>query len=142
MSPGQHSPTDRDALWLLPLAPVNGIPPTVTEGSIDHGALITLDVNGCVTSWNSGAVVLFGYPPEKAIGQLFYHFIDLDSFVDGAVEWELSTAYYKGFAVSKWRYAHINGNRFLAKAVIKPIWDGSFQGYSVTLQPLDSASYE
>ena len=40
---------------------------TIVEQSSE--AIWTKDLNGTITSWNSGAVAMFGYPPAEALGQ-------------------------------------------------------------------------
>src|SRR3712207_2549660 len=39
--------------------------------STDDYAIVTTDVDGRVTSWNAGAVRLFGYDADEALGQPF-----------------------------------------------------------------------
>ncbi|HWL94334.1 MAG TPA: ATP-binding protein, partial [Phycisphaerae bacterium] len=40
---------------------------TIVEQSSE--AIWTKDLNGTITSWNSGAVAMFGYPPAEALGR-------------------------------------------------------------------------
>lgn len=40
----------------------------LVEGAADH-ALVLLDANGCVTTWNRGAQRLFGWRPPEIVGQ-------------------------------------------------------------------------
>src|SRR5437879_12877597 len=40
---------------------------TIVEQSSE--AIWTTDLDGSVTSWNSGAATMFGYPPAEAIGR-------------------------------------------------------------------------
>lgn len=45
---------------------------TIVEQSSE--AIVTIDINGRITSWNSGAAQLFGYSVEEAIGQPYQLF--------------------------------------------------------------------
>ncbi|MEJ7606059.1 MAG: PAS domain S-box protein [Bryobacteraceae bacterium] len=69
----------------------------IVEGNNKY-ALTFLDLDGVIRTWNAGAKVIHGYPPEDAIGQhvrLLYSSADRESLVP---ETELDLARREGVA--------------------------------------------
>ena len=64
--------------------------------SVKDYAIIMLDPEGRVASWNPGAERIKGYPAEEIIGQHFSRFYPEEKIRDGSPERELREAAEKG----------------------------------------------
>ena len=64
---------------------------TIVEGAVDY-AIFTCDLNGCITSWNSGAQAVLGHMPEQVIGRHYACIFTAEDIADGVPELELQTA--------------------------------------------------
>jgi PAS domain S-box-containing protein len=94
-------------------------------------AILRLDVDGRVTSWNEGAQRIKGYQPEEILGRHFSAFYALEDIATRKPWRELEIAAREGrFEDEGWRLRK-NGSRFLANVVITPLRDpsGVLQGY-------------
>jgi PAS domain S-box-containing protein len=94
------------------------------EGVTDY-AIYSLDVNGNVTSWNTGAQRIKGYTAEEMIGNNFSRFYtkeDADAGLPAKVLAEASRAgHYEG---EGWRVRK-DGSRFWSSVVVTPMRDES-----------------
>lgn len=98
------------------------------DGVKDY-ALLTLDLAGRITSWNSGAERLFGYREAEIIGQEYSRLFAPESFhwdkvlqtmlADGELNW----VEREGWRVRK------DGTRFLAAGVLASIGNGKVREY-------------
>lgn len=81
-------------------------------------AVLLLDRNGIVLTWNAGAERLKGYRPEEIIGQHFSRFYPRESISAGWPAKELKVAVETGrFEVENWRLRK-DGSKFWASVVI------------------------
>jgi PAS domain S-box-containing protein len=86
-------------------------------------AILSLDVDGRVTSWNSGAEHLKGYRADEILGQHFSVFYSPEDRAEGLPEAELVTAIADGrFETEGWRVRK-DGTTFWADVVITPLYD-------------------
>ena len=86
-------------------------------------AIITLDPDGYVTTWNTGAELLKGYRPEEIIGQHFSCFYPPEDVARGKTTMELQQAAATGrFEDEDWRVRK-DGTRFWANVVITALRD-------------------
>jgi len=103
----------------------------LVEGVTDY-AIYMLDVDGCVTNWNSGAQRIKGYRRDEVIGSFFGRFYPIE---DQAVELPrkaLAIAAAEGrFEQEGWRVRK-DGTKFFAHVVIDPLRsdDGRLVGYA------------
>lgn len=94
-------------------------------------AILKLDLEGRVSSWNEGAQRIKGYQPEEIIGRHFSIFYPPEDIARGKPARELEIAVRNGrFEDEGWRIRK-DGSRFLANVVITPLRDsdGKLQGY-------------
>jgi PAS domain S-box-containing protein len=101
------------------------------EGIKDY-ALILLDPNGIITSWNEGARRIKGYEADEIIGKSFKTFYPLQDIQMGKCEYELVEAAQTGrFEDEGWRVRK-DGTKFWASVLITAIRDdnGNLIGYS------------
>jgi PAS domain S-box-containing protein len=102
----------------------------MVEGVQDY-AILLLNAEGFVMSWNAGAARIKGYEAEEVIGRHFSTFYPPDSIERGFPEYELRVAAEQGrFEDEGWRVRK-DGSRFWANVVITP-WRtaaGELQGY-------------
>jgi PAS domain S-box-containing protein len=101
------------------------------EGIKDY-ALILLDPNGIITSWNEGARRIKGYEADEIIGKSFKTFYPLQDIQMGKCEYELVEAAQTGrFEDEGWRVRK-DGTKFWASVLISAIRDdnGNLIGYS------------
>lgn len=101
------------------------------EGVTDY-AISSLDSNGNITSWNSGAERIKQYKADEIIGQNFSRFYTPEDRADGMPQRVLETARTNGhFEGEGWRVRK-DGSRFWASVVVTAIFDeeGELKGFS------------
>jgi PAS domain S-box-containing protein len=106
--------------------------------SVKDYAIFMLDVDGRVSSWNSGAERINGYRADEIIGRHFSAFYPPEA---RAIDWpahELRVARLEGrYEEEGWRIRK-DGSRFLASVVISPVHDGTgeLRGYAKVTRDL------
>jgi PAS domain S-box-containing protein len=95
-------------------------------------AILMLDPEGVVISWNEGAERIKGYRAEEIIGQHFSRFYPPEQVSAGKPDFELEEAVKNGrFEEEGWRVRK-DSSRFLASVVITALRDekGTLRGFS------------
>jgi len=100
--------------------------------SVTDYAIVMLDPEGRVVSWNSGAQRIKGYSAEEIVGQHFSRFYPLEDIERGAPQRDLDIVTAMGrFEDEGWRVRK-NGSTFWANVVYTAIRDqsGNLRGYA------------
>lgn len=100
------------------------------ESVTDH-AILTLDVNGYVVSWNPGAERIKGYRADEILGQHFSRFYPPEAVARNRPQRGLDVATREGrFEEDGWRVRK-DGSRFWANVVITALFDetGQLRGF-------------
>ena len=95
-------------------------------------AIFMLDVNGYITTWNSGAERIKGYKAGEIIGQHFRVFYPKEVAASGYPDYELKTAAAEGSFIDEgWRLRK-DGSRFWAHVTITALRDddGRLRGFA------------
>jgi PAS domain S-box-containing protein len=95
-------------------------------------AILMLNPEGLIVSWNEGAERLKGYKADEIIGQHFSRFYPPDALAAGKPALELLQAVAEGkFEEEGWRLRKDN-SRFWANVLITPVLDegGELRGFS------------
>ncbi|EXJ69143.1 uncharacterized protein A1O5_08078 [Cladophialophora psammophila CBS 110553] len=94
-------------------------------------AIFMLDTNGCITTWNTGAMLLKQYQREEILGKHFSTFYSEEDRKARKPEKELEVALREGKVEDEgWRVKK-DGSRFWANVIISPVYrDGVLTGYS------------
>src|SRR5579859_9735 len=101
------------------------------EGVSDY-AIYSLDANGKITSWNSGAQRIKGYTGEEIIGKHFSHFYTKEDAEAGlpkkVLEAAAAAGHYEG---EGWRVRK-DGSKFWSSVVVTPLRNdrGELLGFS------------
>lgn len=106
--------------------------------SIKDYAIIMLDPQGTVTSWNPAAQRLKGWSAEEIIGQHFSRFYPPEDVEQGKTEMELRMAAQDGrFEDEGWRVRK-DGSRFWANVIVTPLRgrDGRLLGFGKVTRDL------
>ncbi|MFC7046300.1 PAS domain S-box protein [Halobacteriaceae archaeon GCM10025711] len=93
-------------------------------------AIIMLDADGNVVSWNDGAEQLTGYRSEEILGEHFSAFFQEEDVEQGVPAQVQAAAVSAGkFRTETWRVRK-DGSRFLGELTLTPLWndDGSLRG--------------
>ena len=101
-------------------------------------AIIMLDTEGRVVSWNSGAERLKGWKPHEIIGQHFSRFYPAEDIEKGKTEMELRVAEREGrFEDEGWRVRK-DGTRFWANVIITALREkrGTLLGFGKVTRDL------
>lgn len=101
------------------------------DGVRDY-AILLLDTEGCVLSWNDGATLLYGFHAGEVIGQPFSRFFIAEDVETGRAEAEVRQAAASGqFTCEEWQVRR-DGTRFWGCAVITALRDerGELKGYA------------
>ncbi|MDB5212433.1 MAG: hypothetical protein JWO86_360 [Myxococcaceae bacterium] len=109
----------------------------LVDSVVDYGIFI-LDVDGHVTSWNTGAARMNGYAASEIIGKHFSVFYPPEDIAAGKCEYELEVAARDGrFEDAGWRLRK-DGSRFWANVVITAMRDagGTLVGYGKVTRDL------
>jgi PAS domain S-box-containing protein len=100
--------------------------------SLRDYAILMLDLDGHLVSWNAGAERIKGYQAGEIIGQHFSRFYSPEDIHGGKPEHELKVAATEGrFEGDGWRVRK-DGTRFWANVIITSIRDeaGTLRGFS------------
>jgi PAS domain S-box-containing protein len=103
----------------------------LVDGIKDY-AILMLDPEGLVTSWNKGAERIKGYQADEIIGRHFSQFYPQKDVAGGKPQAELAAAVADGRLEDEgWRLRR-DGTRFWAEVVITPMYDsnGTLKGFS------------
>jgi PAS domain S-box-containing protein len=106
--------------------------------STDDYAIISLDPDGSVVSWNPGAERTLGYTTEEIVGKPFELFFTPEDVAAGRPERELKLAAETGRAADEnWLVRH-DGSRFWASGVTTSLRDaaGGLRGFAKILRDL------
>ncbi|HKO49237.1 MAG TPA: ATP-binding protein [Polyangiaceae bacterium] len=90
-------------------------------------ALMMLDPQGVVVSWNAGAEHIKGYSAREIVGRHFSVFYEPAAVVAGQPETDLDTALRTGRAEEEGFRVRKDGSRFWASVVLSPILDPAGQ---------------
>ncbi|GGG03258.1 PAS domain-containing sensor histidine kinase [Pontibacter amylolyticus] len=91
--------------------------------SVKDYAILMLNPEGIVMSWNEGAERIKGYKPKEIIGRHFSTFYNRESIANGFPQYELKKAQEMGrFEDEGWRIRK-DGTAFWANVVITPIYN-------------------
>jgi PAS domain S-box-containing protein len=101
-------------------------------------AIITLDANGYVASWNAGATAINGYQAEEIIGKHFSCFYPPEAITKGKPAHKLQTAATVGRIEDEGWRVRKDGSLFWANVVINALRDetGKICGYSKITQDI------
>lgn len=106
--------------------------------SVKDYAIVTLDPEGHVTSWNAGAQLMKGYRAEEIIGKHFSCFYTPDDIKNNKPQNELAETAAKGKVEDEaWRVRK-DGSRFWANVVITAMRDsnGNLCGFAKVTRDL------
>lgn len=93
--------------------------------SIEDYAILTLDADGLITSWNAGAEKIKGWREEEIVGWHFSRFYPREDNLSGKPAMELEQAAATGrFEDEGWRLRK-DGSRFWANVIITALRDES-----------------
>ncbi len=101
-------------------------------------AIIILDTDGRVASWNPGSEIILGYRSNEIIGQHFSRFFPSEEVQRGKPEMELKVATAEGRSEDEgWRMKK-DGSRFWANEVITVLRDqgGALCGFGKVMRDL------
>lgn len=103
----------------------------LVEGVRDY-ALLLIDTEGRVRSWNPGAERLLGYREEEIVEKPFSVLFTPEDIALGAPQEELSVAAGEGKAGDDRWHVRKDGSRFWATGVVRPLRDesGALRGFT------------
>jgi PAS domain S-box-containing protein len=96
----------------------------MVESVTDH-AVIGIDLEGRILSWNAGAEIIFGYTKEEVVGKHFAILFTSEDRQSGVPERELENARTRGSAGDfRWQLRK-DASRFWASGFVNPLRDGA-----------------
>lgn len=87
-------------------------------------AIITMDADGCITSWNTGAQQILGYAEAEILGRSAEVVFTSEDRASGRFTTELSRAVETGRASNERWHLRRDGTRFWASGMMMPLLDG------------------
>ena len=93
-------------------------------------AIMTMDCDGKITSFNNGAEKIFGYTAQEIIGQPGSIIYTAEDQAAGVPELEKRRAREEGRAEDERWHQRKDGNRFFCSGVMTPLTDSEFLGYA------------
>jgi PAS domain S-box-containing protein len=106
---------------------------------VEHGqgfAIMLLDLDGCVVSWNTGAQRILGYQEAEIVGRHFSHFFTTEDVEAGRPQHELDQALKTGKCEDDNWLVRKDGSRFFASGLTTVLRDGRVHGYSKIFRDL------
>lgn len=94
-------------------------------------AILSMDSEGIIDTWNRGAEIIFGYSQEEVVGKSGDIIFTPDDIMNGIPEKEMITARKKGRASDERWHVRKDGSRFFASGVLMPLYVGeTLSGYA------------
>lgn len=100
----------------------------IVESATDY-AIFTTDLTGRITSWNTGAEHVLGWPAAAILGQDSAVIFTEEDRAAGAPEQERRDALGQGRAIDERWHLRRDGTPFWAHGVLSPLRDGSLKGF-------------
>jgi two-component system, chemotaxis family, CheB/CheR fusion protein len=101
----------------------------MAESTRDY-AIITLDAQGRVTSWNKGAEQMFGYTEVELLDQTLAPIFTPEDRAAGEDVNELERARADGRAEDERWHVRKDGTRFFCSGIVTPLFDRELLGYA------------
>jgi two-component system CheB/CheR fusion protein len=103
----------------------------------DYG-LFQTDMDGLISSWNSGAERMLGYTETEILGQPFACIFTPEDQAKNQPEQELATARSKGSSEDEHWHVRKNGDRFFASGVLTSVRDqaGHLRGFAKVMRDI------
>ncbi|CAM3456121.1 chemotaxis protein CheB [Polaromonas hydrogenivorans] len=92
-------------------------------------AILTIDEEGLITTWNHGAQRIFGYSEKEAVGQLFAIIFTPEDRAAGAADEELRIARDEGRSTDERWHLRKDGSTFFGSGVVTRL-EGKMGGYA------------
>lgn len=96
---------------------------TMMIDSVRDYAIFTLSADKRIATWNAGAQHVFGFTDEEAIGQSGEIIFTPEDRAAGALDQEIATAISMGYASDERWHMRLDGTRFFASGVMRPMID-------------------
>jgi two-component system CheB/CheR fusion protein len=93
-------------------------------------AIITQNLHGVITSWNSGAHRIFGYEESEVLGEPVDMLFTPEDRGRGVPQAEMQTARANGSAVDERWHVRKDGSRFFCSGVTTLLDNGEMHGYA------------
>ncbi|MET0775217.1 MAG: CheR family methyltransferase [Pseudomonas mandelii] len=100
----------------------------VAESTRDY-AIITLDEQGVITSWNKGAELIFGYGKSEAEGAYYDFIFSEEDRASGVPEKELQTVRDHGRSEDERWHLRKDGSRFFCSGEVTLLSGDNLRGY-------------
>ena len=100
----------------------------ILESTKDY-AIITYDLQGRITRWNTGAERIFGWTEKEAVGRTTHLIFTHEDRAAGIPEKELTGALKNGRAEDERWHIRKDGSRFFASGVMQLLRDGEVEGF-------------
>jgi len=100
----------------------------VAESTRDY-AIITLDEQGVITSWNTGAELIFGYNKTEAEGAYYDFIFSAEDRASGVPENELQSVRTHGRSEDERWHLRKDGSRFFCSGEVTLLNGDTLQGY-------------
>lgn len=109
----------------------------LVEGATDY-AIMMLDLEGRIRSWNQGAERILGYRESEIIGQSSTLFFTEEDKQKGIPQYELETALADGRAQDDRWHVRKGGSLFWASGVLTPLYgkEGDLRGFAKIMRDL------
>lgn len=106
--------------------------------SIEDYAIIMLDIDGKIRSWNAGATHIKGYQKEEVLGQHFSMFYDDAAIHNHTPETQLARATLHGHHEDEGWRKRKDGSEFWANVLITALFnpEGKLEGYSKVVKDM------
>ncbi|TVP61750.1 MAG: PAS domain-containing sensor histidine kinase [Nodularia sp. (in: Bacteria)] len=100
--------------------------------SVQEYAIFSLNTDGYISTWNTGAERVFGYTEDEILGQSFGIIYTPEDSAIGAPGKEMSKAAETGRAEDVRWHLRKDGSRFFADGVLAPIYEktGALRGFT------------
>jgi len=103
----------------------------LVAASTNDYAIVTMDRDGRVTSWNHGAERMFGYRESEALGRERDFLFLPEERERGAPAEEIERARLEGSAINERWHVRKDGSRLFCSGEITQIESGEFAGYAM-----------